>query len=104
MIYTDILDTTTLEGCFANGTITHQDAKACNNRKTQDTLADKAINAGPDSHIGYTCGICHFVGMGDFEMSDIFLVETADGSVYGIVLDDRDMLDLLFRWLFFPNA
>lgn len=104
MSYADILDTTTLEECFANGTLTRECAEACNNQNKQLTLAVNTLNANPDSLIGYTWDIRHFVDMSGPTPTSLFLVETGDGSVYGINLDNRDVLDLLFRWLFYPDA
>jgi hypothetical protein len=104
MTYTEICDTTTLQECFANGTITREGAEACNNRNMQLDLAVDTLNANPDSHIGYTWDIRHFVDMSGPSPLPVFLIETSDGSVYGLNLDNRAVLDLLFRWLFYPNA
>ena len=104
MSYTEILDTTKLKECFDNKTITRNDAETSNNRNMQFNLAVDTLNAYPDSLIGYTWDIHHFVDMSGPAPASIFLVKTEDGSVYGINLDNRDVLDLLFRWLFYPDA
>lgn len=104
MVYTEIRDTTTLRECFDDGTITRKDAEFCNNRNKQLALAIAAFDVSPDSLIGFTWDIRHFVDMSGPSPSPVFLVESEDGSVYGIDLDNRELLDLLFRQLFYPES
>lgn len=107
IVYTEISDITTLQECFGDGTITRSDTERCNSSDKQLALAI-GIGSSPDSLIGKfivkSRFIWHFVDMYCYIPVRLFLVETADGSVYGLNLNDRDMLDLLFRKLFYPES